>query len=175
MTKREMTSLVLKLVGIYIVVRYIGYFPMILSPLITMRMGEPSNLTAWFYALATMLSLLIYPVFCIFIIICSNRLARWLIREDDTVELPVSISKDDIMTIAFCCIGLVIMAGAIPQLANIVTNYILLKAMPEYADMGRFRIDRQARFAGALVKFILGLLLFLRSKGLVGLWHKIRG
>jgi hypothetical protein len=175
MTKREITSLVLKLIGIYIIASYIGYIPLtIITQIRVVYLQEPISLTNMLFAYAIVLSTLLYLVCCILFIIYSNRVSEWIIREDNTVRLPDSISKDDIITIAFCCVGLLIMARAIPKLFSTIPYFIMVRGtISGYSD-GRVW-QPITRVAGPLIEFMLGLLLFIRTKGLVRLWHKIRG
>lgn len=174
MTKREITSLVLKLMGIYIIASYIGYIPMaILTQLRIVYLQEPISLTNMIFASVIALSTLLYLVCCILLIIYSNRVAGWIIYEDNAVELPESISKDDVMAIAFCCIGLLIMTHAIPKLLSMI-HVVFLERTSEYSVASMFWRSI-CRIIPPLIEFILGLLLFIRTKGLVKLWHKIRG
>ena len=169
MTKREITSLVLKLIGIYIVVSFVGYLPISLIALTTTYLKDSTAMSCVFVLLT-----LLYLLFCILIIIYSNRVAGWIIHEDNTVELPDSISKDDVMAIAFCCMGLLIMTNAIPKLLSMIPQYIVvLGNISEYLYAGKFW-QHITRLVAPLIQFILGLFLFIRTKGLVKLWHRIR-
>ncbi len=174
MTKREFTAIVLKLTGVYILVRYLGFLPMVLSPLTVIRFGQSDAVTTWFWGLAAIIPPLVYLVACILIVVKSERIATKLIPDDGEFSVGFSLSQEDVLTVAFCCIGLMILVGSIPDIVQSVSNLALAKKGPEHFGQSRFWINAYARLVANVVQLIIGLALFLQSRGLAGLWRKLR-
>lgn len=165
--------MVLKLAGVLAVVKYIGYIPMIVASLAGSFMIKGNTLN-FFIPAMYLLGSLIYPAGCVLLIIYSDKIAAKLFQEDKMVQISTSMSKDEIMLIAFTCIGLWVIAGAIPELINIATTYIMTIGA---GDMSRraLQMGHTTRFIAAIVKLAIGCWCFLGAKRIVGLWHKIRG
>lgn len=167
MTKRETASFVIRLIGIYIVLRFIAYFPSILTPFIYVK-STPSG---FFPALISTIVTLAHPAFCLLIIFKSDKVATWLVSEDKPLTVEVNINKDDIMAIGFAIVGLLILASVIPRFAEMATRYSLSKNQLEY-QATRYLIEFKATIVATLVQLLLGLGLFFGSKKLVEIWNE---
>ncbi len=174
MTKREFTAIILKLTGVYILVRYLGFLPMVLSPLTVIRFGQAESVTTWFWGLAAIIPPLVYLAACILIVVKSEIIATKLIPDDGDFSVGFSLSKEDVLTVAFCCIGLTVLVSAIPTVVQSVSNLALARKAPEQWDPSRYWINACARLAANVVQTVIGLALFLQARGLAGLWHKLR-
>ena len=167
MTKRETASFVLKLIGIYIVLRFIGYFPSVLAPLFTMKFTS----SGIFLALISTIVTLAHPAFCLLVIFKSDKVASWLVPEDKPLTAGINIDKNDIMTIGFAIVGLLVIVSVIPKFAQMATNYSLSKNALEY-QTERYLIQLKATIVSSLVGLLLGLALFFGSKKLVEIWNE---
>jgi len=174
MTKREFAAIVLKLMGIYILVRYLGFLPMILSPLAIIRVGEPNAVNTWFWALASIVPSILYLAVCLAIVAKGEVIATKLIQNDGEFTVGFSLSKGDVLTVSFCCIGLTILVGSIPNLVQTASSMALAKKAPELFPQSRYWIGSCTRLAANIVQVLIGLTLFLQARGLAGLWHKLR-
>ncbi len=169
MTKREIASMILKLAGLLAVVKYISFVPMMVGAIITLfaSKGDVGNA---FTSLMYMLGSLFYPVCCVFLIIYSDKFAAKLFPEDKMVQISTSMSKDEIMSIAFTCIGLLVIAGAIPEFINLATTYTITDGAGRQWQRGNI-----PRLVAAIVKLVIGCWCFLGAKGIVNLRYKIKG
>ena len=169
MTKREIASMILKLAGLLAVIKYIGFVPMMVDAIVTLfaSKGDFGNaLTSSMY----MFGSLFYPVCCVFLIIYSDKFAAKLFPEDKMVQISTSMAKDEIMSIAFTCIGLIVIASAIPEFINLATTYTITDGAGRQWQRGNI-----PRLVAAIVKLAIGCWCFLGAKGIVDLRHKIRG
>ncbi len=170
MTKRELTALVLKLTGIYVLVRYLAYLPYVLSPL---TLTHTEDAFPWLWALmATAPSLLHFAV-CVLIVVKSEGVASRLVPRDGEISIAVTWSKEDVLTVAFCCLGLMLLVSVIPQLVQTATTFVL-EARTERFGGFRYPISSWARLAGNLAQLAIGLALFLQAPGLATLWRRLQ-
>ena len=173
MTKREFTAIVLKLTGVFVLVRYLGYLPMVLSPLTVIRFGESNTFSTWLVGVGSIVPPLLYLAACILIIIKSEKIAARLIPEDGKFRVGFNLSREDVLTIAFCCIGLVFFVGSIPRLVQAFSSLVLTRSTMSQSGHSR-PWGVYATLASHLVQAIIGLALFLQARGMSGLWHKLR-
>ncbi|MBL7215099.1 MAG: hypothetical protein ISS71_05425 [Phycisphaerae bacterium] len=180
MTKREIASLVIKLMGVFILIKSIAYVPMTFSGLFTIwRPGVENSGFGWAILLGVIVLVLSVAavVFSLSIIIFSDKVAARLIKEDNDkfVEVGNLVNKEDVMLVVFSCIGLYLIVTAIPSLIvythSILTFYKSCAGRPVYPSGGWYQFSR---LIAPVVQIGLGVWLFAGSKGLVKLWHKIR-
>lgn len=163
MTKREIASLVIKLMGIFILLRSISYAPMMIGN--AFQIGEQL-----FATLMYILVCVIAVGWGLLIIILSDRIGKWLIQDDHAVELPGAVRKEDVMLVVFTCVGLYLIVTAIP------TFVLYLTQLFRYGDSG---ISSGSYYwvlhlTAPIVKIGIGIWLFVGSKGIVKFWQKIR-
>ena len=174
MTKREIASLSIKLMGVYFLVELIGWSQLYLCSLTSMR---SYNLDTLIISLCGMIPMLIYLAILFLLIVKSEFLASKLIKEDKNFEISLSINKDEIMMIAFCCIGLSLLIGVLPSIAYLCIQYInhirMANMSPNVQDSYLLRIVTQ-EIIKIIVKSLIGIYLFIQPKGILNLWKKIR-
>ena len=175
MTKREIASLVIKLMGVFILLKSIAYLPMVFGSFSIMR--SEGLLFSVFIVMISIVTAAIPLAFSILVITLSDKAAAWLIRNDNTVEnTDNTISKDDVMIIAVSCIGLYFIVAAMPMLINALlinpARMYRRAGIPYVGPSGMFHILRN--LVVPAVQIALGIWLFASSKGIVKLWKKIR-
>jgi hypothetical protein len=171
MTKREIASLVIKLMGVFILIRSLLYMPMTFGNVFTVGWQDRGEWIGTLFLLG-FLSVL-PPVFSLAIIILSDKLAEWLIKDDHPIELPGSVRKEDVMLVVFTCVGLYLIVTAIPTLIVYLSNFLMFhRARNGVSYSGGFY--NAYRLVAPVVQIALGVWLFVGSSGLVKLWKKIR-
>lgn len=166
MTKREIASLAIKLMGIFILLRSISYAPMIFGNAFQVGAGLLATVMYIFMCIIAL-------AWGVFIIVFSDRIAKWLIKDDHPIELPGSVRKEDVMVVVFTCIGLYLIVTAIPSLIVYFSNFLMFhKARSGVSYSGGFH--DAFRLIAPVVQIGLGIWLFAGSRGLVKLWQKIR-
>lgn len=146
MSKREIASLVIKLMGVFILFKSIAYVPMIISSISTAVEALSSHsefgLLAVFGVVFLSVLLSAIPlVWSMLVILLSDKVAKWLIKDDQDVQISDSINRDDIMTVAISCIGLYFIIAAVPVLINgIWSNSMMRIGMPEVRPSAVFAL-----------------------------------
>jgi hypothetical protein len=162
----KLTSLILKLMGIFILVRSIGNLPVFLGSISSVLGAD--NLNPIFLAESISIPILYFTV-CITLIVKSDSIANRLVPKADT-DIPLNIHAKIVQNIAFCSIGLVVLTDAIPKLTQILTTYIMSGQFPNDGLMNGF----YSQLAANIVQLFIGLFLVLGSNGIVNLVEKIR-
>ncbi|MEN8127186.1 MAG: hypothetical protein ABFR90_05185 [Planctomycetota bacterium] len=96
MTKREIASLAIKLMGVFILIKTLTYIPTSLS--VSFNVWQTAQVEIAEKVMYTVMSVsfaVIPVVFALLIIVFSDKVSAWLIREqeDMTIELTGSIQK----------------------------------------------------------------------------------
>ena len=141
MTKREIASLVIKLMGVFILLKSIGYMSMTFGTLYSMlQMGDSEPLEMILYFVMTILGVTLPIIWAVLIIKFSDKAAAWLIQEDGYIQTRSSINKDDVMMIAISCIGLYFIVAATPMLIHGLSIYPMMarRADTDYFGLTRF-------------------------------------
>lgn len=138
-----------------------------------MHIVSNSNPHSWIWGLLTIVPSFIYLAACILIVIKSKPIAARLIRDDGEFNIGFSLSKEDVLTICFCCIGLVVLVSSIPQLTQAITMFSFIER-----SAGYYQPESWVRAVSNLVAHIVqagtGLYLFLQARGMTALWYKLR-
>jgi hypothetical protein len=162
MTKREIASLAIKLMGVFVLIRSISSVP------VAFYAWRPSENIGLLQSVLMLLSSVLLIVIPLVIICLADRVAAWLIKDDTyTGTIVTPISKDDIMIMAVSCIGLYFIITAIPSLIINLSFSFRLSSSPFWQIAFR-------TFLAPSVQIGLGVWLFAGSKGIVKLWKKIR-
>lgn len=162
MNARNATALVLKLTGLYLVIRFVIYLPFVLG---AVRLDGID----WSPLIYTALQLL-NPVAGLLLIKWSDTIARRLVPDEDGM-LFTGIDGETARTLAFCIIGLLLIAEALPRLALFVTDYVVVKRMLGPSGSP----NSYGQIASIIVQIAMGIYLFLQPAGLSGLWKQLRG
>ena len=100
----------------------------------------------------------------------APRLSSWLFREtaNGVMAGPVTTAVGQhLQGIAFAVVGLMAIIDSVPRLTS-----FLWMAMTSW--LGRFGSEGFGAAVEPIMRLLLGLALFLQSKGLALFWHKIR-
>ena len=172
MKKRETTSLLIKLMGIYCLVQFAPSLIYILQFLATIR----DHHNVWM-KLATAGVMIIFPAiwigFCALIIRKSDSVAKRIYREDSDASQISGLEFQEVQTLGYNFIGLLLIVQSFPQIVNLLAS---LKAqqvyIPQYTTEQKFYMHTLPSLLSFLTQFILGWILFLKPKGLANLWKK---
>ena len=175
MTGSQIASLSLKLMGIFTIIQAVP----ILKDLSSYFMFKGSNFMepdklppSYNYLLIGILSsicLLILLGACL--IIYSDSLGKKIIKENNDTKISTDLTAKDLQAIAFSVIGLVMIVFAIPHLVKIASNIQVLKLYGNEYPGKNVSAGTWAYAIGLSVQVIMGLLLFLGSRGLSSLWY----
>ena len=176
MTKREMTSLLIKLMGIYALVHFVpGLAQTLIS--IVMFLQHLSRDLPWWGIPVTILAGLVAPAFwitlCVMVIYKSNWFAKRLYKEDGPASQLTTLGFRDLQVLGIHLIGLLLIVGVLPQIINILTHHLYLMRDADHYNFAR--THHIPNFASTAVKLVIGLYLFLYPHGLANLWALVQG
>lgn len=180
MTKREIASLTIKLMGVFILLRSIAYVPMAYGGVFFAFQTDvrPGLLQMLFLIMLSTATAVIPLAFSVLVILFSDKAAAWLITDDSAVEQPPDspVTQSDVMAVAISCIGLYFIVAAAPGIIQALINNSIQRRQQIITPFGSpsamMHFFRQM-FAPA-VQIALGIWLFVGSKGIANFWKKIR-
>ena len=164
MTAQQLAFVLLRVLGVFWGTQAIIGFPGAFS-----FAGMPGTPNLW---LASQLSVLALAfIFSLLLIIWTKQIVDYLFPASG--EMTESIKSMDIQSIAFSVVGLLIIGQTLPTLIRHGFEYFYL--LREYElDRGRFGARVLGQIASSVLMTLLGVALFLGSKGLARFWHNIR-
>lgn len=174
MNARKTASLALKLMGTYILVQHIGLIAVVEGNIrrgIESRGGQMDLVS-----ILMSLAILGTPLLSIVIIWKSNRIARWMVPEEQAA-ISTNANASSIQSIAFSAIGLLLAAQAIPGVASAAAQYLSYRHMAfqgQVPGLGMIYHNLYVQLAATVTKFVMGVVLFLQADGLVKLWKRLR-
>ncbi len=178
MTKQELTSLCLKLFGIYVIIQAFLQSQGVSFVLIGSLFDKESYaFDSW--GAASSITLLLYfaimVVFGILLLTKSNRIAAYIFKKDSSAIVTTSLSSKDIQAIAFSVVAVIIFASSLSNLANlIVTLNNMRHFVDQYDFYSKLKDSAQSSALNCFLRIALSLILFFRAQGLVNIWHRIR-
>lgn len=171
MTKRETTSLLVKLMGIYCLVQF--------APSLVYVLGYIAQVyrVVWWQGLLMLLFAFLVPSvwigLCILVIRKSDSIAKRLYREDSDASQLTSLGFQEVQTLGYNFIGLLLLVQSFPQIVSLLTSIKAQQVyVPQYWTKAGFYLNTLPRLLSFLTQFILGWILFLKPKGLANLWQK---
>jgi hypothetical protein len=156
MTKKEIVSLSLKLAGIYCILMALTYSSIAMISIFSYR-GQSFLVTL--FSLMPFILFLASGIYLIF----STKIDAKLIPSIDQESKPSSLSSHEIQSLAFSIIGVFVLVNAIPDFIQIIITVT-----------SGINVSYLSHIVAVLIKLALGIYLFLGSKGLSGLWHKLQ-
>jgi hypothetical protein len=111
--------------------------------------------------------------FCILVIRKSDSIAKRLYRDDSDATQLSSLGFEEVQILGYNFIGLLLLVQSFPQVVSLVTTIKTQQVyMQEYWTKESFYMHTLPRVLTFLTQLVLGLVLFLKPKGLANLWKK---
>ena len=170
MTKQELSQIALKILGIYALLESIQFISGVLNAF-SFRGDAPFERSIM--ALSMVVPFLILLWAGTFLILRTNRITSRYFPSGsiDNIELK----GKQIQAIAFSIIGVVLIVTTIPRLSQLGVNIYALMGRAD--ELGaKFQLKRETIGFGInlLIRFILGVLLFIGGDSISNLWRRIR-
>lgn len=169
MNARQLASLVLKLFGIFLLVRHLGFLFMMLGQVNMIRSTGLSGFDNTTGIAISVGAALLYVLACLLLVFQSDAIAR-RIAPDEPAMLAPGMDADTIQALAFCILGLVLLTKSIPELAQSGVYYFMIEG-EQYQASSRVLYSQ---LVSTVIQFVIGLVLFLQADGLTGIWKKLR-
>jgi len=166
MTRRDILSIAVKILGIYFLVQAIRFLPFLVTIVRELPYGQERSAFISF-AVAQVGAVLVSLVVAIILLKWSDGIAARLTKHYKSEPLPSRrwLAKNELLELAFTVVGVVILANALPRIPQIIADL-------RYE--GAFRERAYASAVAVAVRVVLGFYLALGAKGLVGLLRKLR-
>jgi hypothetical protein len=175
MTKHELASFALKLLGIYALIESLQLFQW-LGGLVYMLKSERGGTVAELWAsVVMMIPLLLVAAAGAVLVVFGRDLAPRLVGEDKPLGASSVLTGQDVQAIGFSIVAVLIFLRAIPQIGQAI--WMALDALSQRFDEpvpGRFAQNAFRYGIPALIQLVLAVTLFLQARGLANLWHRIR-
>jgi len=171
MTKRSLASLILKLMAVYVMVRLIPSLPIFLSQLFSIQTAS----RLWVAVAALGLSFLLPAVWLIgaFIFLkCSDRIAAYLVGDDEDLCKIGEAKTDEIYAIVFVCLGLSLVVGALPQIVQIGSQFIYTVASRTGRPIDRIAFSTMGKVLCFITQLLLGVFLMIRPRVVLAVIQK---
>ena len=180
MTARETASLAFKVTGIVCLIWSIPFLQTTLSALTIDRIPSFTTHRWVLFALQVVPFLLLVSAGAV-LIFRSDALSDWAFPRPGNAS--VSAEPSEVQAIALSVAGAVIVALAVPDLAKIGWNFVLLRVMRDPVEAqtpwlfegaaSRYAKETWGYLVGTIVQLLLGLGLFLRSRAIVRWWDRL--
>ena len=165
MTSFNLASILIRIIGIY---SLIISFPFVGSIMSSYSVDEDRI----YFFLGSLIPFLLLALTGILLIVFSNSLARKMTRSDDITDSGET-ALNNLHVLIFSCVGLIIAIWPIPKLIYVGSNIYVLKNYSDEMTSFVFKktvLESYAYAFGYILQIVLGLAIFIGSKGLSKVW-----
>lgn len=173
MTKRELAAFVLKLLGVYAIIRSLPLFMYISLMLATLGQENGEMARRFWMQVCMSVPFVLSAIAAVVLLTCNRGLSAVVVREDSDAKLSTSLSGNDIQAIGFSIVAVLVFLSAIPGLVKFIGSLYYVVSQPEGARSRFLRIAWQSGLSVAL-QLVLASVLFFRARGLANLWRRIQ-
>jgi hypothetical protein len=165
MGKRELSSMLIKLAAVYRLAGNLSFLLLSLNSICFMRdcPTEP-----WLSQLRWVL-LTLSPIFAllidVFMLVGSDWIAAKMFRNERQISPAFALSFEELLSVAFCCIGLLVFIDSLPKLLHSVSGLIRLNQEPGIGLLETmFGLETTAHACGIALQAMVGIILFLQAQ-----------
>ena len=171
MTKKEVASLALKLLGLYAFIVSISMLQTIVFAIRTSIQTHTMNLLI--IIIGVLIPLILMITFGIYLIKTSDKLSNKIFTGIENDNKAIKLSLSAVQSIAFSVIGVFLITNAIPKLFQKIAQLLLLALIQERVLLENVRQRLAENLLEIIIQLILGFYLFLGSESISKLWRKI--
>lgn len=171
MSKREIASLACKILGIYVIVQGVNVLSSILYVSVATSVATSNPiLNVVNETLVNIIFSFTYIIVGALLWFLSDKLSSWMVtKENESVVKSSGIEVNDIQRVSFSVLGLYFLGGSLPRLVSTLLSIYSMRDMTPSATGYILRSSVEA-----IGEFIIGLVLFLGSQGLVNFLNSMR-
>jgi len=173
MTKSDIFSLALKILGVYTIIIAISTLRSSFSMIFAYFNNPQYAPSMASIIVGSLLPLLILLIVSYYLIKRSDKLSKTIFPNNQSEKVILTLSSVEIQSIAFSIIGVLVIVWALPKLFEIVTQLSYSKI--HQGDVFSVRTGQKLieYSVDVVIRLALGIYLFIGSKGLSTIWHKI--
>jgi len=175
MTRHELASFALKLLGIYTFLQSLPLFQFLGGLAYALRSDRRETAMEFWVIVGMLVPLLLVAAAGAVLVVFSRNLAPRLVGEDKPLNISSVLTGRDVQAIGFSIVAVLIFLRAIPQIGQ--TIWTIFYAVPRrFSEPAPGRIVQDIWRYGipAVIQLVLAVVLFLQARGLANLWHRIR-
>ena len=171
MSKREIASLACKILGIYIIVQGVNVLSSILYVSVATSIATSNPmLNVVNETLVNIIFSITYIIVGALLWFFSDKLSsRMVTKENESIVKSIGMEVSDIQRVSFSVLGLYFLGGSLPRLVSALLSIYSMREMTPSATGYILRSSVEA-----ISEFIIGLVLFLGSQGLVNFLNYMR-
>lgn len=175
MTRHELASFALKLLGLYALVQALPLLQSVGGLAYVLEAKDRQTATQFIVLAATMIPLLMTAAAGVALWAYSRNLAPRLVGEDGPLGMSGGLTGREVQAIGFSVVAVLIFLHAVPQIAQALwaAYYAIMPHLSEEVS-ARMRHNFWQNSVPAVIQLVLAIVLFLQARGLADLWHRIR-
>lgn len=175
MKKHELCVFILKMLGIFAIIQALPLIQNLSILFVVFDDYRDSQKPIWFYV-GNILPFFFYVCIIILLLVCSNSIARLIIKNDDVRVLADPLTSRELQAISFSVMGVIVFLMGLPRLCNFVITLWQIKSQHFNNQEFNESLVRSLRQTGISVVIQCGLatFLFFGSRGLANFWHRIQ-
>jgi len=175
MTKHELASFTLKLLGIYAIIESLPLFQFFGGLAYALQLDRSGPVADFWPSLIMLMPLLMVAAVGVVLVAFSRNLAPLLVGKDGPLGMSSVLTGHDVQAIGFSIVAVLIFLRALPQMGQ--AYWAVFDAFSRrYSEPASGRIVQNFFRYGipAVIQLVLAVVLFLQARGLSDLWHRIR-
>ena len=170
MNQTQLTQVALRIVGILTVIQSI---PLLGAILQTSSIIDNELASKPLLIMGTVVPFVLMAASGFCLIVFGSKLAAIMFPQIGHNSEMGGISSRNLQAIAFSIVGILLMAFAIPHMADLIWNYHAIRAAGDETPM-RSILDNDCSYALRTgVQFLIGLFLFIGSTTVAAFWHTV--
>jgi len=174
MTKRELTALVIKLLGVYAIVQSLPLLGNISSFIGAPGYRDSEFFNPWIF-IGLLMPFVLMMVAGIILLGYNWSLSFFIVKEDNDVKLSTILSSEDIQAIGFSIVAVLVFLTAIPRFFQFIMSLWYYATEHTGGIRGStFVVVILRSGLSVVVQFGLSIILFFRARGLANLWRRIQ-
>lgn len=140
---------------------------------VSMMERFPSGVTA-LMAMAAFIPPILLFALAVVLWFRADRFAGDMVSGKNTPGESTAVGGEDVQVIAFSAVGVLVLAGAVPELFQFVSSLILQKSFQYHPFSETVSVYTLSRAIGLAVRLVIGLWLLLGARGLAGFIKTLR-
>jgi hypothetical protein len=163
----QLAALLIKILAIYLFAQCVALIPILVGAVVaTLVQGQRFRYQDILISSTYYVGVLLAGVLLLW---NANRIARRVTPPSADAGPQDRINGREAQAIAFSALGIYFLVSALPRLLN---DIVVVATNPTWRGAGF--VEYLQTFISPIVQTVLGLVLFLRARGLALLWHRIR-
>ena len=171
MTKKEVASLALKILGLYAFIVSISMLQTNVLLIWSSIQYHETNLLI--IIIEFLIPLILMITFGIYLIKTSDKLCNRIFSGIENDNKAMKLSSSAVQSIAFSVIGVFLITNVIPKLFQKIAQLLSLAFIQEGVLLEPIRQRLSENLLEIIIQLILGFYLFLGSESISKLWRKI--